>query len=172
MRLVAMVAKISDGIDWIMRAGTVLLTAGFTALIFATVLSRYVFDFSILFSQEVSKLLFIWACFFAATVTYKRRAHIRFDFAATLLGRRGVLATDLLINAASLSFFGLVLVESISYIRQIWETYFPLIEISQGWLYVAVLIAAAVFLVHNFHFFIESLLALKKWKSEVDPQGR
>jgi len=160
---------ISDGLDGLIRPCTALLAAGFTVLIFVTVLSRYLFNFSILFSQEVSKLLFIWACFFAATITYKKMAHIRFEFAESFLGIKGVLITDVLIHSLSLVFFGLIFVQSISYVRQIWETYFPLIGISQGWIYVSVLISSVVFLIHNTSFFLESLRSLKKW-NKVEPK--
>lgn len=173
MHLQALIMSVSNGLDRIMRICTALLTAGFTVLIFATVLSRYVFNFSILFSQEVSKLLFIWSCFFAATVAYKQMAHIRFEFAESFLGRKGVLATDVLIHSLSLVFFGLICGESVSYVWQIWETYFPLIGISQGWLYVSVLIASIIFLVHNISFLIESLTFLKRPNAKPaasDPQ--
>ena len=166
MHFFEIIKKISHGLDLLIRISTALLTAGFTVLIFATVLSRYVFNFSILFSQEVSKLLFIWSCFFAATVAYKQLAHIRFEFAETFLGRKGVLLTDVLIHSLSLVFFGLIFGQSISFIRQIWETYFPLIGISQGWLYVSVLISSIVFLFHNTSFFLDSLRSLKKWNED------
>lgn len=162
MNLPALLMSVSNGLDRIMRIGTALLTAGFTVLIFVTVLSRYVFNFSILFSQEVSKLLFIWSCFFAATIAYKQMAHIRFEFAASILGPKGVQATDVLIHSLSLIFFGLICGESVSYVRQIWETYFPLIGISQGWLYVSVLIASIVFMVHNISFLIDGLASLRR----------
>jgi TRAP-type C4-dicarboxylate transport system permease small subunit len=173
MNLPAQVMSVSNGLDRIMRISTALLTAGFTVLIFVTVLSRYVFNFSILFSQEVSKLLFIWSCFFAATIAYKQMAHIRFEFAASFLGPKGVQATDVLIHSLSLVFFGLICGESVSYVRQIWETYFPLIGISQGWLYVSVLIASITFLVHNMSFLIESLASLRRSNSKpaaADPK--
>lgn len=174
MQIFDIFKKISSGLDVIMRIATALLTAGFTLLIFATVLSRYVFNFSILFSQEVSKLLFIWSCFFAATVAYKQLAHIRFEFAETFLGRKGVLVTDVLIHSLSFVFFGLIFVQSVSFVRQIWQTYFPLIGISQGWLYMSVLTSSIVFLFHNAAFLLDSLKSLTKWNEDEpasDPQG-
>ncbi|MEJ2168046.1 MAG: TRAP transporter small permease, partial [Desulfobacterales bacterium] len=111
--------------------------------------------------------------FFAATIAYKQMAHIRFEFVESFLGPKGVLVTDVLIHAMSLVFFGLIFGESISFVRQIWETYFPLIGISQGWLYASVLIASIIFLVHNLSFLIDSLAALmrrNKNQPAADPQ--
>ena len=174
MHFIEILKKISAGLDFFMRVSTALLTAGFTLLIFTTVLSRYVFNFSILFSQEVSKLLFIWSCFFAATVAYKQLSHIRFEFAENFLGRKGGLLTDVLIHSLSFVFFGLIFVQSISFVRQIWQTYFPLIGISQGWLYMSVLTSSIVFLFHNAAFLLDSLKALNKWNEDEpasDQQG-
>ena len=171
MNFSAVLKTTSNGVDRLMRICTALSTAGFTVLVFVTVLSRYVFSFSILFSQEVSKLLFIWSCFFAATVAYKQMAHIRFEFSESFLGKRGVLATDVLIHSLSLVFFGLIFGESISYVRQIWQTYFPLIGISQGWLYVSVLVTSIIFFIHNLSFFFDSLASLKLWNKDNPTAG-
>ena len=162
--------RTSGGLDRLVCGATVLSTASFTLLIFISVLSRYVFNFSILFSQEVSKLLFIWACFLAATVAYRRKAHIRFEFIDRLLHRRNRLISDVLVHSTSLVFFLCILVESVSYFRQIWETYFPLIGISQGWLYVSVTVAALVLIVHNLWFLAESITAL--WSGDADEAPR
>lgn len=161
MPLNMFVQQTSDRLDRLVCWATALSTASFTLLIFVTVLSRYVFNFSILFSQEVSKLLFIWACFLAATITYKRKAHIRFEFIDNLLKQRSLLVSDVLIHSTSLVFFGCVLVESISYFRQIWETYFPIIGISQGWLYVSVTTSALILIVHNLWFLYASIVSLR-----------
>lgn len=137
---------------------TVLFTALFSCLIFTSVLSRYFFDFTILFSQEVSKLLFIWACFFAATIAYKRNAHIRFEFIDGFLRPSILKLSDLTIHALSFIFFLVIFIKSISYVSQIWETYFPLIGISQGWLYVSVIISSGVFLIHCISFLTDTIL--------------
>lgn len=156
--MIQFIHKVSLSANTIICWLTVLLTAGFSCLIFTSVLSRYFFDFTILFSQEVSKLLFIWACFFAATITYKRNAHIRFEFIDRFLPPSMLKFSDLAIHALSFLFFFVIFIKSISYVRQIWETYFPLIGISQGWLYVSVIIASGVFLIHNVSFLTDTIL--------------
>ncbi len=156
------ISDLSDILDRVVSWLTAASAGCFTVLIFVTVLSRYVFNFSILFSQEVCKLLFVWSCFFAATIVYKRKAHIKFEFAESFLGVKGVAVTDLLIYAASLAFFGVVLWQSISFVRQIWATFFPLIDISQGWLYLSVVVSTVVFICHNLNFFTQRLLSLRQ----------
>lgn len=141
--------KSSEIINTVVEYFTILFIASFTIIIFVSVLSRYIFNFPIIFSVEISKLSFVWACFFAATVAYKKKAHIRFEFSARILGKKGVNIANLFIHFLTLIFFILMFTKSIIFIRQIWETYFPVTGISQGWLYVSEAVALVVFICHN-----------------------
>jgi len=148
--------KSSEIINTVAEYFTVLLIASFTIVIFVSVLCRYVFNFPIIFSVEISKLSFVWACFFAATVAYKRKVHIRFEFSTRILGEKGVNITNLIIHFLTLIFFVLMFIKSIIFIGQIWETYFPVTGISQGWLYISEAVSLVVFICHNLALLIES----------------
>lgn len=154
--------RMSEYIDRVIRWFTALLTAGFTLLVFISVLTRYVFDFSIISSVEVSKLLFVWSCFMAATIAYKKEIHIRFEFSGKLLGEKGVKLTNICIHILTLIFFVFLFLESLTFIKSIWRTYFPVMEISQGWLYVSVAVSGVIFIIHNIALFLKSLL---EWSS-------
>ena len=152
-----LVGRLSNTINSIVRGLTILLATGFTLLIFTAVLTRYVFNLPIMFSQEVSKLLFIWSAFMAATIAFKNQQHIRFEFLNSLMGVRGKLLTDLLLYLACLLFFSVVLVKSIEWTRIIWGTYLPVLELSQGWLYVSVIVSSAIFLIHSLDLLLGAL---------------
>jgi len=155
MKFGQFIKKISEIVNTGAEFFTVLLIASFTIIIFISVLSRYVFNFSIIFSVEISKLLFVWACFFAATIAYKRKIHIRFEFSTRILGEKGVNITNLFIHLFTLIFFTFMFIKSIIFIGQIWETYFPVTAISQGWLYISEAISLIVFICHNLVLLIE-----------------
>ena len=161
MELIDNLKKTSDKVDAFIRYTIAVFAAGFATLIFVSVLTRYVFHFSILFSVEASKIFFIWSCFLAATTAYKRQVHIRFEFASKLLGKPGIKATNVLIDISSLIFFVFLFVKSISFIHQIRHTIFPILGISQAWLYVAVAVSAAAFVIHNLYFLVEHIGDLK-----------
>ena len=148
--------KSSEIINIVIECLTALFIASFTIVIFISVLSRYVFNLPLIFSVEISKLFFIWACFFAATVAYKRKVHIRFEFSTRILGEKGVNITNLFIHFLTLLFFILMFIKSIIFIGQIWETYFPVTGISQGWLYISEAVSLVVFICHNLALLIES----------------
>lgn len=148
--------KSSEIINIVIEYLTALFIASFTIVIFISVLSRYVFNLPLIFSVEISKLFFIWACFFAATVAYKRKVHIRFEFSTRILGENGVNITNLFIHFLTLLFFILMFIKSIIFIGQIWETYFPVTGISQGWLYISEAVSLVIFICHNLTLLIES----------------
>lgn len=152
--------KSSDALDKAAFWLTALVAGGFTLLLFSAVVCRYIFKVAILFEEEGSKILFVWGCFIAATIAYKRKAHIYFNFVERAIGPKGTAISDVVIQASSLALVAYLFVESIDFLRQIWDTFFPLIGISQGWLYLSVTVALAIMIIHSLLFLIESLKAL------------
>lgn len=166
------IRRLSDLVDYLARWFTVILTVGFTLVIFGSVLSRYVFHHPILFAQGVGKVLFVWACFMAATIAYKRHKHIRFEFLSRVLGNRGLYLTDIIVYISGLVFFIFLFINSLSFTIQIWGTFFPIIGISQGWLYISEIIASAIFSLHSIAHILEWFEDLRSGRpySELDDQ--
>lgn len=147
----------SDLLDAVTRVATIITTVAFTLLVFVSVLTRYVFEHPILFAQEVSKLLFVWSAFLAATIAFRRKAHIRFEFLNHRFGRRGLLATDLLLYVFSIVLFAIVFVHGIRFTRIVWPTILPVLTVSQGWLYVPVVVTAVIFIVHSLRLGLDTI---------------
>ena len=144
-------------VDKAVRWATVVLGGSFTLLVFLSVLTRYVFNAPILFSQEVSKLLFIWSAFLAATIAFRGHQHIRFEFLDAILKPKGKAITDILLYSACLVFFVVVGVNAVKFTRIIWGTSLPVLKMSQGWLYVSVIVSSVIFLLHSIDLLISSI---------------
>ncbi|PWF22757.1 TRAP transporter small permease [Corticimicrobacter populi] len=56
-----------------------------TALIFANVVLRYGFNSSLFFTEEVSRLMFVWLVFMGALLVLHERAHIHVDMLTSRL---------------------------------------------------------------------------------------
>jgi TRAP-type C4-dicarboxylate transport system permease small subunit len=76
----------SSALDTSASVVTIISAIAFALLIFVAVLSRYVFHFSLIFSVEISKLLFVWSAFLAATIGFKRKSHIMFNIYLAIKG--------------------------------------------------------------------------------------
>lgn len=153
--------RLSDGLDHAMRGLTILTTGAFTIIVFVSVLTRYVFSYPILWSQEVSKLLFIWSAFLAATIAFKKKSHIRFEFLNEVFGPKGTAITDIILYASSLLLFTVLFFQGIKFARIVWPTILPVLTFSQGWLYVSVIVTSVVFWIHSLRLLVESIQDLK-----------
>lgn len=163
MRLAAFLRKVvkktSSLLDVSASVVIIVSAIAFALLIFVAVLSRYVFRTSLIFSVEISKLLFVWSAFLAATVGFKRKSHIRFEFLNNLLGPRGLVATDILLYASSVVFFQVILSYSVRFTRIIWGTSLPVLGLSQGWLYVSVIVSSIIFIIHALDLLIDAVVS-------------
>jgi TRAP-type C4-dicarboxylate transport system permease small subunit len=143
-----LVGLLSDGMNSAARVLVALGAASFAILLFAGVVARYVFQHPLIFSAEVVKLLFIWSTFLATSIAYKEKIHIRFEFINKRLGKKGVWLTEIAVHASAMVFFAVIIAKLGEFIAAIWGTFFPIIGLSQGWLYVSVLVSFTVMLVH------------------------
>lgn len=169
MRIRSLIGRLSDELNRAARFLVALGMAAFALLLFASVVARYVFRHPLIFSAEVVKLLFIWSTFLATSVAYKEKIHIRFEFINRQLGDRGVKGTEIAIHAAALVFFAVIIGKLWEFTSAIWETYFPVIGLSQGWLYVSVLVGFSLMLAHALAHLFE---AVEEYRGSAAGAGR
>lgn len=84
-------------------------------VIFAAVVSRYVFDTSLPWSDEVAGTVFVWLAMLGAVVAYHRFGHIRMGLVMQNAGPRGKALFEALALACELAFVGLVLYPAVKY---------------------------------------------------------
>ena len=75
-----MFQKVSDNINKITEVVVMFLMAAISVIIFVQVVARYVFNYSLFWSEEVGRYILIWITFLGASVGVKRLAHIGIDF--------------------------------------------------------------------------------------------
>ncbi|WP_340107385.1 TRAP transporter small permease [Pikeienuella sp. HZG-20] len=65
-----------------------LLLAGIVFIMLLAIWSRYIENDSLAWTEQVSRILFVWITFLGAAVLYRRGAHIAIDFFLDLMPRR------------------------------------------------------------------------------------
>lgn len=169
MRIRDLIDRLSDMLNWIARILVAFGTSAFALLLFSAVVARYVFRHPLIFSAEVVKLLFIWSTFLATSVAYKEKIHIRFEFINKQLGDPGVKRTEIAVHAAALVFFSVIIGKLWEFASAIWETYFPILGLSQGWLYVSVIVSFSLMVVHALAHLLD---AVADYRGNVRGTGR
>ena len=118
----AVLARIVAGARLAVAAIVVACFAYMTLAVLAQVFGRYVFNFSISWTEETARYAQIWVVLMGAGIAMRRGLHVAVDAVAALLPLKWARALSLLIAAGALWFLGVVVYGSL-----------PLIEL--GWLF-------------------------------------
>ncbi len=136
--MIAPVRWLNRLFDGMLYVGTAASAMAFFVVVVVAIAARAIATWPFHSSVELSRLLFVWSCFLAAALTYRRQAHVGFTLLfekmPALWQRRIALVNYLLI----LGFVAVVLVQSILTCRLLWPTVLPILGISQAWFYVPV----------------------------------
>ena len=123
------------------------LMVAMVLLVFANVIARYVFNFGLTWSEEVSRFLFVWITFLGASLALERGAHMGFDSLIKLapwVARRYLIALGYLaIGGFLYALFhgGLKVVDvTMNYLA-------PSTSIPTGWVYAIVPVTAVLMMI-------------------------
>ncbi|MFQ3621308.1 MAG: TRAP transporter small permease [Spirochaetales bacterium] len=163
MNMKNIVRAVSINLNQAIRFCVFISSLAFAGLIFVSVIFRYIIKHPLIFSVEIAKLLFIWSAFLGVTIGYREKSHIRFEFLKTLLKQRGMIITEVIVRTCSLFFFVIVLFQAIKFTQIVWPTFFPVLNLSQGWLYVSVIVSMIVLIIHSLDLSIEAVETYKSF---------
>lgn len=155
-RLVSLLANVPEAIG-----GLTMLAI--TLVLFAGVIWRYFFVDPLTWSDEISRLLFVWLAFVGAAVGVKRGSHSAVAFFETRMPPRWQRAMALLALAA-IAIMACVLlyagaIETADNLSQM----MPVTRISRGWQYAAVPFSGALMLIYLVP------LARRAWRGQPGP---
>ena len=151
-----------DAVDLAAKWAIVAAMAAMVAVVSTQVALRYLFNSSIGWADEVSRLAFVWSIFLAIPIGVRAKAHIGIDILANLLppGLRGLLARIVALASAGL----MASVGWYSYVLAAdqWDEKMASLEFSASWFVVAVCVGAAHSGAH-----LLRLAAFGPWETET-----
>lgn len=124
------------------------LIAVLVVFLTASVIGRYVFDIGLSWSDEASRLLFIWVVFLGFAVGVRHRAHIGVDFVVDRLPQTQRWVVEVIQDAAILFFSVLFTWQAWITVRYSFIQRLPGLDISIAWLYFAVLVAGVLMTIY------------------------
>jgi tripartite ATP-independent transporter DctM subunit len=114
-----------------------ILAAGFVAaeiaILFGGVVSRYVFDRPLVWSDELASTLFLWLAMLGAVIAFRRDEHMRMTACVAVLGPELRALADNFANAASLAFLLLIAWPAYEYARDELPITTSALEITDAW---------------------------------------
>ncbi|MCA0972203.1 TRAP transporter small permease [Halobacillus litoralis] len=143
--------KVVDGLDFISS----LLMIALTVIVFAEVLSRYFFNFPLVFSNEMTLLLFPWVIFLAAISVTHHEEHLSINFFRNRMPKvvqRWMFAFSKLVM---LFFSGYMSYSAFKMGQNTASQVMPVLRISKTWLTTSVTVSFAIIsLILLFHFIL------------------
>ncbi|MFI4985883.1 MAG: TRAP transporter small permease [Alphaproteobacteria bacterium] len=127
----------------------VALAAGFIGCLLLQVISRYVFNAPLSWSDEAAIFLFAWMIMLVASLGVRERFHVRLTFFLTRLPRRLQDALNFLFLVAITAFGGVLVVEGMDLVGLVWGDTSPAIQYPAEALYLATPISGCLIVVHG-----------------------
>jgi TRAP-type C4-dicarboxylate transport system permease small subunit len=131
------------------------LMATMATLVFVNVVSRYVFNYSIIWVEELTQYQMIWIAYLGAGLALREGRHVAVDTLQDLLSPRLRRHLRLLIWLALVAFLLALTILGFQIAAFTWNQETPVMNIPTGIPYLAIPIGAAVFLLHALGFWRE-----------------
>ena len=131
---------------WIIIA----MMAAMTVLVFMNVICRYIFNFSIIWAEEVSQYLMVWVAFLGAGLALRQGRHVAIEFLQDLLPSTARRITRHLVALLLILFMGILIVLGFQFAHFAWDQETPALNIPLGIPYLAVPIGALLMMIHLF----------------------
>lgn len=136
---------------YLLRALDILVVSCFsvmTLVVFVNVILRYAFNSGITFSEELSRMCFVWLTFMGAILAMKEGAHIRVDSFIRRLSKRGRKSCAVLSNALTIYICWLLFDGSLTQTLINLDTQSPALGIPMAFLYVTGVIASVGIMIY------------------------
>ncbi len=113
----------------------------------AQVISRYVFDDPLIFTEELARYLYVWLVFLGASAAVRNHAHVGIAVLTDLFDRRLRAAVAIVMDLLVLAFLGAIVWWGTLAVVRVWDQDSVTLGVPLGVLYLAVPIGGALMMV-------------------------
>lgn len=148
--------------DLIMESIIAVFFAIMVILLFAQVVSRYVFNFPVMWSEEIGRYLFIWIVYLGSSIAFIRKRHLKVDFLVRKIKEPYSTYLEVTVLSIIMIFLFFVFLYGLKYIGIYWDTpAYSIGYIKLGWVYASIPIGG-ILMILNIIRVILSILNNKK----------
>ena len=151
------IKKTGNIIDKIFKLAALVFLVVMIVSCFLQVISRYVFNFSLSWTEEVARYCFIWVNMLGAAILVKKKGHAVIDFLVkNLKGAKRRIHLSV-ISAVTLVAAGVLIYQSILLMPVVAQQSSPATNISMFYVYLAVPVGSAGIFIHALSDLFEAL---------------
>jgi tripartite ATP-independent transporter DctM subunit len=133
VKVESVAAKIESSIGFIVEITAAGLVIAEIAILFGGVISRYVFDRPLVWSDELASTLFLWLAMLGAVVAFRRDEHMRMTACVGMLGAPWRAMLDSFATSASLAFLVLIAWPAYQFAYDELPITTPALQITDAW---------------------------------------
>lgn len=130
-------------------------------ILFIQVILRYVFRSPLFWSEEMSRLLFVWLTFVGASAVLRRRMHIAVDIVPLSLSEKPRRILEMILLALLGVFSVAMLFYGTMMAKQFWKMLTPALRLPRGLYFLAVSVGGLCLIVETFHQVLQELKLTK-----------
>jgi len=143
-----MLERFEAGLIAVNRWVIFIMMAVMATLVFVNVICRYVFNFSIIWAEEVSQYLMIWIAYLGAGLALREGRHVALEMLHDRLPAPLSRIVRIVVGGALLALLGTVTVLGLQFAIFVWNQETPVLNISLGIPSLAIPIGSLLFAVH------------------------
>jgi len=140
-----------------------------TVLAVIQVILRYVFNYAFIWSEEFSRLLFVWIILLGAALGVSQRKHMVIQFLQERLPDRAALWLNLALQAAALAFLLVLVVKGLPLLELTSTDYYVTLPFSVMYSYLAAVVGGALMI---FYWLFEIGRTLRQLFGRGRPEGQ
>ena len=151
--------KLIKLLEWIENSIAVFSMATVSLLVFANVISRYGFNYTPIWSEELSRFLVVWSIFIGVSIGVRKNQHIGVDALIRFLPHKLLLASEILLNLIGVVVIGILVYTSLEFIQQTMEfgQLSPAMRIPMYIPYIAMPVGLTLSIIHFIHNIVKLL---------------
>ena len=144
--------RIIKSYDNIAENVVAILYASMIFIMFSQVILRYIFDSPRMWAEELSRYMFVWIVYIAASIAISRKAHLEVDYFIRYLPKKFYIKyVKFTVNIAILGFLTVVMIKGVELANKFFLVPFYTISfLPQGIVYMAVPVGSFLMFINLF----------------------
>jgi TRAP-type C4-dicarboxylate transport system permease small subunit len=145
--------KLLKPLEWIENTIAVISMTAVSLIIFGQVVSRYGFNYTPIWSEELSRFLIVWSIFIGVSIGVRNNQHIGVDAIIRFLPHRLKVASEVLLNLIGVIVLAVLIFNSIEFIQHTmeFEQLSPAMRIPMYIPYIAMPVGLSLSIIHFIH---------------------
>lgn len=157
--------KILKNLDAYIAGAMMIVTI---VLVIVNVITRKLFNYIIIWSEEIATSCFVYSVFIGAAYAYRKHQHVGVDLLVERLPAGARRAVHLITSALLVVINGYITMLSVQFIQSSWIKRMPITKLPSSAVSTALVIGFGLMTIYSLVFFVKDLKSGNKLDGEVD----